>query len=251
VSGRAPRLLPLLLVVALAGAGVRAAHAGDPAAVAALLKEIADAKAAKEASKWAEGLKHVPALYADAEPANQKALMAELGAGLKSKEEEVRGCALGAMIETKDGDAAWKAGLKGEMPDLKAEAVDEFSLRAVDAVHQLHPDGAVPSLLALVDKAKDPKAVAAAFKAFGGYERSRQRVVLLETAMKFVKLNTPGVTGGGKASTPTPKWQAVEPEVVPTLNELTGATNSSIADWVKAHEDAKKRPDALFKNPLK
>lgn len=246
-------LLTLALLCALGAPFAGPARAEDPpapTAAQALRTEIEAAKAAKDDAKWADGLKRIATLYPDASEADKKLLATEAGAGLKSKSESVQLAALDALKGTKDGEAAWKAGLKGELPDVKAETAKPLELKVLEALQELHPDGAVQPLIALLQKAKDPKVAGAALQALGGYERSKQRVAILEELVKILRNAKPGRASGGQQSAPTPRWTEMEPKATPALNALTGQSVADLDTWFQMVEENKKRPAALFKNPL-
>lgn len=240
---------PLCALLASTLAPARAEEAA-PTPAHALLTELEAAKAAKDDGKWAEALKRVATVYADATEADKKALAAAAGAGLKSKADSVQLAALDALKGTKDGEAAWKAGLKAELPDPKAEAAKPFELKALEAVKELRPEGAVSVLMGLLQKAKDPKVCAAALEALGGYERSKQRVAILDELVKVIRNAKPSRASGGNMSAPTPRWTEMEGKVVPTLNALTGQSVADLDTWLQMYDENKKRPAALFKNPL-
>lgn len=242
--------LPLLPLALVLFAAAPAAYAGDPPTPAqTLVAELDAAKAAKEDGKWIEAAKRVATLYPDANEADKKALAAATGGGLKSKSDTVQTAALDALVATKDGDAAWKAGLKSELPDEKAETAKPFSMRVLEALKDLHPDGAIAPVMNLLQKAKDPKVCAKALLALGGYERSKQRVTILEELIKTVKGAMPS-RSTTKASSPTPRWTEMEPNVIPALNALTGQTVADLGSWLKFWDDNSKKPAAIFKNPL-
>lgn len=244
--------LAFLASLALASAALPARAEDPPAKTPAqtLAEELDAAKAAKDEAKWAEGLKRIAALYPNATEADKSLLMQAAGAGLKAKSDTVQIAALDAMVGSKDGDAAWKAGLRSELPDEKEETAKTFAFRAIAAVKDLHPDAAIQPLLTLLRKAKDPKVAAKSMEALGSYERSKQRAMVLEELVKVIRGAMPS-RSATKRSAATPKWTEMDPLVVPTLNALTGHTISDLGTWLKfIDEDGKKKPETLFKNKL-
>lgn len=242
-------LLPLALACS---AAIRpAVRAEDPAVTPAqtLLAEVEAAKTAKDDGKWAEGLKRIVALYADAAEADKKALAAAAGQALKSKSESVQQAGLDALVGTKDGEAAWKAGLKGVMPDPKADEAKPFELRALATLKDLHPEAAVAPLLGLFQKAKDPKVCAAALEALSGYERSKQRVSILDEVVKVVRTAKPGKSTS-KAVSATPKWTEISGKVVPAFNALTGQSVADLDTWLQMIDEHKKKMADLFQKAL-
>lgn len=247
------RRAPFALLVSLALLVPAPANAEDPPAKSdalVLAAELDAAKAAKDDAKWVEAAKRVGDVYAKATDADKKVLIGAAGNGLKSKAESVQNAAIDALLATKDGDAAWKAGLKSELPDEKAETAKATQVRVLVVLKDLHPDAAIQPLLNLFAKAKDPKVNAAAMKALGGYERSSKRAMVLEELVKSIRGAMPS-RSATKASAPTPRWVEIEPHVVDTLNELTGQKISDLGTWLKfIDEDGKKNPKVLFKNDL-
>ena len=239
----------------LVGGAAAQARAEDPPAVSpakALLAEIEAAKAAKDDAKWVEGLKRVATLYSDADDADKKALAQAGGQALKAKSDEVKTAGLDALVATKDGEAAWKAGLKGELPDAKAESAKPFSIKVLEALPQLHPESAVPTLIGLLHDAKDPVVSARAATALGAYERSKQRLKILDELIKAIRHSMP--SGGGRsgkaAGAATPRWTELAPAAGGALNTLTGQEVANITDWLKLYDENKKKPALLFKNEL-
>jgi hypothetical protein len=247
---RAPFALLASFALLWAAAPARAEDPPVKTPAQTLVGELEAAKAAKDGAKWMEGLKRVGTLYPDAAEADKKLLIQAAGAGLKAKDESVQGAALDALVATKDGDGAWKAGLKSELPEEKADVAKSFSIRVVNALKELHPEGAVASLLTLLQKAKDPKVSTQALQALGAYERSKQRAMILEEVIKVVRNTMPSRSSTKNASV-TPKWTEMEPHVVASLNALTGHSISDLGTWFKFYdEDGKKSPKVLFKNAL-
>lgn len=244
-------LIALTLLLPCSTALLGPARAEEEAATPAqtLLAEVEAAKAAKDDGKWAEALKRIVALYPDAAEADKKALAAAAGQALKSKSESVQQAGLDALVGTKDGEAAWKAGLKGVMPDPKADEAKPFELRALATLKDLHPDAAVATLMALFDKAKDPKVCAAALEALSGYERSKQRVTILEEVVKVVRTAKPGKSTS-KAVSATPKWTEISGKVVPALNALTGQSVADLDTWLQMIDEHKKKLADLFQKAL-
>jgi hypothetical protein len=197
----------LLLACSLGLANrARAEDPPPPSPAKVLLGEIEAAKAAKDDAKWIEALKRITAVYPDVEDdAEKKALAQAAGQALKSKNDSIQNAGLEALVGTKDGEAAWKAGLKGQMPDEKAEKATAFAIKVVEALKDLHPEAAVPTLIGLLHNAKDPLVSARAATALSGYERSKQRVTILDELVKAIRSNMPG-TGGRKASAPSARW---------------------------------------------
>ncbi len=244
------RLSVLLILGALAGGvGPARAEEAPPSPAQALCAEIETAKTAKDEAAWSAALRRIGGLYADAPEADRKALAAVAGQGLKAKSESVQGAALEALVGTKDGEAAWKAGLKGLLPDPKADEAEPFELRCLAALKDLHPEGAVAPLLGLLQKAKDPKVCAGALEALSGYERSKQRVTILDEVVKVVRTARPGQSTT-KQTSASPKWTEMEGKVVPALNALTGQSVADLATWLQMVEEHKKKLGDLFQKPL-
>ncbi len=249
------RVLLASVLLVVASPGFVRAEDMDPAPTPAqtLIAKLEAAKVARDNAAWTAALAEVGGLWGACDEANKKALATAVGHALKAKDEGVQIAAIQAFVSTKDGEAAWKGGLKGALPDAKTEAAAVPELRALEALKDLHPDGAVQPLLALFEKAKDPKVSAAALGALGGYERSKQRVAILEALIKNLRLAMPSAGGGqsGKnAAPPTPRWTEMEPHVLPTLNGLTAQKVGDLAAWLLLYEENKKKPAALFLNPL-
>jgi hypothetical protein len=245
--------LAVVLAVSTAFPGAERARAGDPAPptpAQTLVAELEAAKTAKDDLMWVETLKRVPEVYAGATDADKKVLAQTTGHGLKAKTEQVQKAALEALVGTKDGEVAWKAGLKSEMPDAKAETAKPFSVKVVEALKDLHPEAAVATLLSLFHDAKDPVVSARAAAALGGYERSKQRLKILEELIKGIRAAMPGASRDGKAAAPTPRWTEMGPAAGNALNELTGQTFGDVDDWLKFYDENKKKPAGMFKNEL-
>lgn len=249
---RAHTALPLLLSALVWAGHAASVRAEDtpPSPAQALVADLEAAKAAQDAGLWTTALGKVGGLYEAASEPEKKALATALGAALKAKAESVPPAALDAMAATGDGDAMWKAGLKHLLPDVKAEESTPNELKALGVIEQLHPDSAIAALLLLAQKGKDPKAASQAFKALGAYERSKQRVMILDEAVKVVRLTMPGRQSNGSLAASSPRWQAMEPLAHPTLNALTGQTLSDMATWLQLFDENKKKLAALFLNPL-
>jgi len=247
--------LAALLVACAAPAFAGIARAEDmepaPTPAQALIAKLEAAKTARDNAAWTSALGEVGGLWEAADEADTTALGSAVGQGLKAKDEGVQLAAIQSFTATKDGELAWKSGLKGALPDAKTETAAVAELRAVEALKELHPDGAVQPLLLLFEKAKDPKVPAAALTALGAYERSKQRVAILEALVKTIRNSMPSPASSSKpAGTPTPRWTEMEPNVIPALNALTGQKVTDLAAWIKLYDDNKKKPAALFMNPL-
>jgi hypothetical protein len=245
-------LLALALVLPAALPCARRARADETAAPSAALQLVAEleaAKAAKDDGAWIAALGKVGEAYKGAADAEKKALLGAAAGGLKAKAEAVQVAALDALIASGDADAAWKAGVKGALPDAKTEEALTAELKALEAVKLLKPEGAVGALQGLVEKAKDPKVAAAAVSALGGYERSKQRVAILEHLVKALRTARPGTNSSGQRGT-SPRWDAMAPLAVPALNELTGQKVADFDAWLTLHDENKKKLAALFTNPL-
>lgn len=252
IPGLASACLTALLL-ALVPAPARAEEP-QPATPAAQLAAAIDlAREARDASAWAGHLARLGELWPEASEADRKLLATQLGHAFKAREEPVQQAALAAAVATKDGEAAWKAGLKALLPDAKDEEGGALGLKALEAVRVLAPDAAIGTLQGLLEKAKDPQVAAAAFAALGGYERSKQRVAILEGLVKVLRLQMPssgGGQGGKNPSGPSPRWKALEPKALPALNALTGQRVGTLEAWIQLHDENKKKPAVLFLEPL-
>jgi len=220
-----------------------------PTPAQALIVKLEAAKTARDTAAWTAALGEVGGLWAACDESDKKALAASVGHGVKAKDEGVQIAAIQAFVATKDGEAAWKGGLKGALPDAKAEAASVPELRALEALKDLHPEGAVSALLALVQKAKDVKASAAALVALGGYERSKQRVTILTELVQTLRNAMPSRSSAGVLSK-SPRWDEMGPVAAPALNELTGRKEGDFRAWLQLYDENKKKPAALFLNPL-
>ena len=175
-------LASVLLLVGARDVVLAEDMAPAPTPAQALVVRLEAAKVARDNAAWAVALAEVGGLWEAADEADKKGLASAVGQGVKAKDEAVQLASIQAFAATKDGEAAWKGGLKSALPDAKTEVAAVPELRALEALRELHPDGAVQPLLALFEKAKDPKVSAAALGALGGYERSKQRVAIQVTA---------------------------------------------------------------------
>jgi hypothetical protein len=221
-----------------------------PSAAQALVAGLEAARTAKDFSAWSGHLGKVGEVWKDANEADKKVLAGAVGQALKAKDEGVQLAAVKAFVATGDGEAAWKGGLKSAMPDVKAEAAELYEVRAVEALKELRPDAAIPTLLGLVAKGKDPKVAAAAVKALGGYERSAKRVQILTELVGTLRTARPGTNPQTGQRGSSPRWDAMEPEAVPALNELTGQKLGDFDAWLQLFDENKKKPAALFMSPL-
>ena len=220
-----------------------------PTPAQALITKLEAAKTARDNAAWTAALAEVGGLWVASDDADKKALASAVGHGVKAKDEGVKIAAIQAFVATKDGEAAWKGGLKGALPDAKTEVATPTELRAVEALKNLHPEGAVGALLVLVQKAKDVKAAAAALTALGGYERSKQRVTILSELVQALRNAMPSRSSSGVLSK-SPRWDEMGPVAVPALNELTGRKEGDFRAWLQLYDENKKKPAALFLNPL-
>jgi hypothetical protein len=255
-----PTLRPCLLALTFACASFASGGSFAPAVVAeeppaptaaqALVTSLEAAKTAKDYSAWSGHLEKVGEVWKDASDADKKTLASAVGAALKAKDESVQLAGVKAFVATGDGEAAWKGGLKSALPDAKTEEAKLPEVRAVEACAELRPDGAVQTLLTLVGKGKDPKVAAAAVKALGGYERSKQRVTILNELIGTLRTARPGTNPQTGQRGTSPRWDAMEPESVPALNALTGQKVSDFDAWLQLYDENKKKPAALFMNPL-
>ncbi len=245
------RVLLASVLLLVASHGFVRAEDMDPAPTPAqaLIAKLEAAKAARDNAAWTAALGEVGGLWEACDEANKKALASAVGHGLKAKDEGVQMAAIQAFVATKDGEAAWKGGLKGALPDAKAEVSTPAELRAVEALKALHPEGAVSPLLALVQKAKDVKASAAALTALSGYERSKQRVTILSELIQALRNAKPSRSSSGVLSK-SPRWDEMGPLAAPALNELTGRKEGDFDAWLQLYDENKKKPAVLFVNPL-
>ncbi|MFM8979420.1 MAG: hypothetical protein ACKOSS_03010 [Planctomycetia bacterium] len=242
-----------LLLLALVPAAARAEEPSAATPAAQLSAAMDLARESRDAGAWAGHLARLGELWPEASEADRKLLATQLGHAFKAREEPVQQAALAAAVATKDGEAAWKAGLKALLPDAKDEAAGALAMRALQAVRSLAPDAAIGTLQGLLEKAKDPQVAAGAFEALGGYERSKQRVAILEGLVKVLRLQMPssgGGQGGKNPSGPSPRWKALEPKALPALNALTGQRVGTLEAWLQLHDENKKKPAVLFTSPL-
>lgn len=258
LHGAWPRAL--LLAVALLAPGwgtpLRPACAQEPqpATPAAQLAAVLDAaREARDAAAWAGHLQRLGELWPEAGEADRKLLAVQLGHAFKAREEAVQQAAIAAAVASKDGEAAWKAGLKGLLPEARDEQPGALAMKALAALRTLAPDAAIGTLQGLLEKAKDPQVAAGAFEALGGYERSKQRVAVLDGLIKVLRLQMPssgGGQGGKNPSGPSPRWKALEAKALPALNALTGQRVGDLAAWIQLYDENKKKPAVLFTQPL-
>lgn len=242
-------LLALLLVPSVSAAPRARAEDAAPSPAAALVAQLEAAKAARDDAAWIAALGSVGETYKAAADAEKKTLMSAAAGGLKVKTEAVQVAALDALVAAGDGDAAWKAGLKAALPEVKTEEASAAELKALAAVKALKPDGAVGALQGLLEKAKDPKVAAGAVVALGAYERSKQRGAILEHLVKTLRNTKPGRNAQGQEGS-SPKWDAIGPVAVAALNELTGQEVNDFDAWLQLYDENKKKPAALFLNAL-
>lgn len=242
-------LLASALLLVTSHGLVRAEDMAPVTPAQALIVKLEAAKTARDNAAWTAALAEVGGLWEACDEADKKALASAIGHGVKAKDESVKIAAIQAFVATKDGEAAWKGGLKGALPDAKTEVASVPELRAVEALKALHPEGAVAALLVLVQKAKDVKAAAAALMALGGYERSKQRVTILSELVQALRNAMPSRSSAGVLSK-SPRWEEMGPVATPALNELTGRKEGDFSAWLQLYDENKKKPAALFINPL-
>ena len=94
---------------------------------------------------------------------------------------------------------------------------------------------------------------AAAVRALGAFgQNKRARAKILETLVKTVKRAAPGGRsgkgggGGGKAGGADPRWEALAPAMVESLNELTGRKVAKPDDWFELYDRHKSNLENLF-----
>ncbi len=160
-----------------------------------------------------------------------------------------RTAAATALQDVNDPKAAWKE-LKRFMPSVKVVAAGPFPLGVVQSVGVLAPDGALPTLLQLMGKAKDDNVARYAIQALGKYGWSKQRVRVLGALLSYLKRLRPGGTNirkgkaGGAAS--RGRYQFLRATLVAALDELTGRKFAEVDKWLAAYKEHKRKLDALF-----
>jgi len=154
-----------------------------------------------------------------------------------------------ALRQVNDPKAAWKE-MKRFMPSVKVAAAGPFPLSVVQSVGVLAPEGALPALLQLKDKAKDDNVARYAIQALGKYGWSKQRTRVLGALLTSLKRLRPGGTNlrkgkaGGKAS--RARYEFLRVTLVAALDELTGQKLADVDKWLAAYKEHKRKLGALF-----
>ena len=132
---------------------------------------------------------------------------------------------------------------------------------AITAASKLVADDAVGPLLKLVQDSKVLPVAQAAMKALSTYGTSkRMRVQILKELAATVEKDVPGVGHKWDTSSGAPvvidktrtgedaqaRWGALSPELVKTLNTLTGQNCPSAEEWFRLIDKYKNNPGVLF-----
>lgn len=235
-------LVPLCIALAAAPAVAK-----EPSPAESLRERLEASRKDDDAAEWLVALKELPATYARAEKRERVKLMREAGHALGKGSVLVKQTALAVIVETKDGEVAWKEALRRVFPSIEAETPATWDIEVLKAIYVLRPDAAIDSLLQLMKKAKSPELAAGGLRVLGAYERSKQRVSILEDLAGIVVANAPGRSR--KGSRGSDRFWAMATQLEATLNELTGQS-LKLKDWGPAWKEHKKHPERLFKNPL-
>ncbi|MFV1957782.1 MAG: hypothetical protein ACC662_00070 [Planctomycetota bacterium] len=241
-------LFPLALAV-LAGTFASPELADDLEDAKALAARIDQVRKAKDQATLTTEVGRVPALYkAITDKSVRGKLRGALGKVVKDKKMgSVRITAVEALVGLDDPKAAWKE-MARELPGPKVEEAPELGFAVVKAAGEMAPSRAIKGLLELMSKSKDPKLMAAAGEALGGYRADkRNRVSILEEMISAGRRLRPGRSLTKYISPETRKrWSIVAPKLVKGLNRLTGQRIPSFEDWEALYNDNKKRLKNLF-----
>lgn len=242
------RVILILLAFGLsASQALPEASAEDPSPAQALLMRLEASRKDEDGAEWLHAVKQAPPIYTDATGSLRKKLMRELGKAFRKGTLLVKQDALKSIVATKDGDVAWKEGLRLSFPKAESKTEQTWDIEVLTALYQLRPDAAIDPLLHLMKKGKSPVLAAGACRVLGAYERSRRRVHVLESLAKIVLANAPGKSR--KGSRGSDKFWAMATQLEATLNELTGQ-NLTLKQWGPVWKANKKKPAALFVEPL-
>ncbi len=214
----------------------------------ALLEKVTELRKAEDVNALTEAIGQIPGVYADAAPALQGKLRAELGKVLKDQDlGSARQAALDVFIGIDDPKNAWKEVGKC-MPDRKAEEPPEVDVAIVRSAGVFAQSKAIKPLLELAGKAKSAKLSAAAVAALGGYGKDRKnRVKIYEELVDIAKKTRPGrSTEKAVSDEAQERWGLMEPAVVAALNELTGQNLAKFDDWEAMAKEYKRNPKDLF-----
>ncbi|MDJ0975901.1 MAG: hypothetical protein QNJ98_15690 [Planctomycetota bacterium] len=235
-------VLPLVILLA-----APAAWAKDPSPAEALRMRLEASRKDDDAAEWIVALKELASTYARATKKERPKLMREAGRAFEGGSVVVKQTALKAILDTEDGDVAWKEALRRVFPKVEAETPGTWDVEVLKAVYVLRPDGAIDPLLKLMKKAKSPQLAAGGLRVLGAYERSKKRVYVLKELAEIVVANAPGRSR--KGSRGSDRFWAMATQLEATLNELTGQS-FKLKDWGPVWKENKKHPERLFKNPL-
>jgi hypothetical protein len=249
------RVTGLALAAALGVGSIPAARAEDaPADVAtqakALVAEIDAAEKAKDEQAIATATKRASPLYkATQDGAIRSSIAKALGGVVKNAKVGTfaRRAALAALVETEDGQTAWKA-LSSAFPAADSDDPEKFNADVVRSIGLLHPDGAIDPLLELFQKAKQSYLSAEAVKALGNYGKSKHRERIVLEVVKAGKNMVPSKSKTQSASAETTaRWGEVSGAIGQALDGITGQKIGDPIEWFKRVDEAKKNLKSLFK----
>ncbi len=254
MASRARRpILTTLLLLCLAGS----ARAADPAEEArvreasTLIKRLAEYAAAKQKADVERSLPRLVKLHNELKSKTVRGKLLAAAADLMQNEDlgGARMAVAGALAEVNDPKGAWKH-LKGLLPSVKVTASGLLPLRVIQTVGALAPDAALPTLLQLMQKAKDANVARYAIQALGKYGWSKQRVKVLAELLDYLRKLRPGASGGkgGKAggAEARRRFNFVRETLLVALGELTGQKLLDEDKWLAAHKANKKSLGKLF-----
>jgi hypothetical protein len=259
------RYLPLLFAAAVLAPAARADETGQtpPAAtpdpIVALEAQIEAHKKAKDDISLTKDLDEIAKAHkAAADPKERARVNALFGAILRgAKNDEFEKAVLKTIGDLGD-EENWKY-VRGYVKQPDAKVAPPLLLEGIEAAGRIRADGAVDTLLRIVEKSKVYPAAAAAMKALGSYgDKKRIRAKVLEEIIMTVRKNVPGSkggAGGGDSDSGAPpggqgdasRWGTLAPALVEAANRLTGQTAATPEDWFDLYDRNKGKLEGLFK----
>jgi len=216
--------------------------AADAAAeIKALIAEIDAGLKEKDDTRVTAAVKKAPGLYKSTQDqAVRGPLLKALGGLVKQvKLASARRAALTAIVDTEDGKEGYKA-LQGAYPKNDVEDAERFNVEIVKAIGALHPDAAIDALVETFRKAEQHDLSAEAVTALGNYHKSKQRERILEDIYKAGKIMIPSQSSSKQASPESrARWGVLGPAIGKALDTLTGDTVGDATEWFKKIGDAK------------
>ena len=232
-------------------------HAADPVEdtrvrqAEALLERLATLQAAGKRDALERGLGQIPKLHNELRTKSMRAkLQKALGRVLKDESlKATRSVAADVLGQLNDPKGAAKE-LKPFLPTDRDKTVGPFPLRVIQATGVLASDASIPSLVKLMEKARDPNVSRYAIQALGKYGWSKKRVSVLSDLLDFLKKLKPGVVdprlGRVSGQAANERYQFLQASLVAAMNELTGQGFDSPEAWAAAAKAQKKSLGKLF-----